>query len=624
MLLGQHSRDHLRLLTVVSASVGFAIGLFWKGTWQANLESAQVLAGIVEYPSDNAFYYYHLKLWTLLSQFPAVLLKLGMDERILSLILSGSLGAVSFLGLSLCTFALCRNVALSILSPVFLLALFLGGGPDSPVYPIFLMGTHHTFGVAGRGIALLTLALFGTGRLRGALFLLGLAPAIHPTWGAWCVGVAFISLAWGGFLTHRNLKLYGPWLMAGVAISCCSFFYQLHLARNLPSVSPEEQSLYLKAILDSFDVHRGPVPFFHPGVYLTIFSIFISLLMLSCYRKDFDVYGSFLLRAMVVTGTLSLVGIALTWFPNKLPEILVKCMPGRFINLSVLASSALILGLMGRYWHVPFVRTLTALHLLYAPFNWFIVPHLTENKYGWRLEHWREFVLVGVGLLGLQIMHTVFSKGGREDHSGGNEARSGMRLNSGLYAVLVLMLIALGLLPLLQKSPNNPLFTPSRSDALIAASKGEGILITAAGMELMQLRTRRPLMLNIASLDQVSIFPASGALANPALKGVYGIDLLGATEASLKKVNTLWESRALSEWQDIREKFGATDVLVWSDYRLQLPRTASDDRFALYHIPESIGGASDVLRLTATPTPSIFLRPPDMSAALGGVLEERE
>ena len=113
-------------------------------------------------------------------------------------------------------------------------------------------------------------------------------------------------------------------------------------------------------------------------------------------------------------------------------------------------------------------------------------------------------------------------------------------------------------------------------------------------------------------------------LANPALKSVYGVDLLGATETSLEKVNTLWESRALSEWQDIRNEFGATDVLVWSENRLQLPQIASDDQFALYHIPASIGGVSEVLRSTATPKPSIFLRPLNMSAALGGVPEDHE
>ena len=136
MLLGQQSSGNLRLLTAISGCIGFALGLFWMATWHVNIETAQALSGTVQYPPENAFYYYHLKLWTLLTQVPALLLKLGADERILSLIMSGSLGAVSFVALSLCTFALCRNLALSILSPVFLLALFLGGGPDSPVYPI--------------------------------------------------------------------------------------------------------------------------------------------------------------------------------------------------------------------------------------------------------------------------------------------------------------------------------------------------------------------------------------------------------------------------------------------------------------------------------------------------------
>ena len=126
MLLGQQSSGNLRLLIAISGCLGFAIGLFWKATWHVNIETAQVLSATVQYPPENAFYYYHLKLWTLLTQVPAVLLKLGANERILSLVMSGSLGAISFVALSLCTFALCRNVTLSLLSPVWTLALFLG------------------------------------------------------------------------------------------------------------------------------------------------------------------------------------------------------------------------------------------------------------------------------------------------------------------------------------------------------------------------------------------------------------------------------------------------------------------------------------------------------------------
>ena len=427
------------------------------------------------------------------------------------------------------------------------------------------------------------------------------------------MGVAFISLAWGGFLTLRNLKLYGPWLVAGVAIASCSFFYQLHIARNLPSVSPEEQSQYFRAILGSFDVHRGSAPLFHPGVYLTIFSVFISLLMLSCYRKDFDMYGCFLLRAMVVSGALSLVGVALTWFPNKVPEILLICMPGRFINLSILASSALILGLMGRYWHLPLVRALIFFHLLYVPFNWFIVPFFTNDKYGWRLEHWREIVVVGTLLLALRIAKTIASKGLIKPHYNRYEARSGSRFNLELGAALVLMLIGLSWLPLLDKSHHLSPFHPQRSDVLSAASNGRGILITAPGMELVQLRTRRPLLLNIASLDQISYFPASGALANPALKSVYGVDLLTTTPITLMKTDALWESRTLTEWQALRRDFGATDVLVSSDNELQLPHTVRDEQFALYHIPASTEQDTAVRQLAALSTPWVLVEPPDTS-----------
>ena len=51
------------------------------------VETAQVVAGLVKYPSGNPFYVYHTKLWTVVHQICAVLLRAGVSEIAVSKLL---------------------------------------------------------------------------------------------------------------------------------------------------------------------------------------------------------------------------------------------------------------------------------------------------------------------------------------------------------------------------------------------------------------------------------------------------------------------------------------------------------------------------------------------------------
>ena len=68
------------LVLAVSGLFGFRIGLVGFPTWHICVETAQVVAGLVRYPAENPFYIYHTKLWSLVIQICAVLLKAGLSE----------------------------------------------------------------------------------------------------------------------------------------------------------------------------------------------------------------------------------------------------------------------------------------------------------------------------------------------------------------------------------------------------------------------------------------------------------------------------------------------------------------------------------------------------------------
>ena len=136
-----------RLALVVSGSLGFFLGAVRFPTWQVAVETAQVLAGRVGYPDGNPFYIYHTKLWTILHQAGALMLRAGMSEIALSKVISGVLGMLSFQAIAMTIFALTRRTWLAIGATVVIFLTAASEGWD--VYPVALMGTSDTYGVLG-------------------------------------------------------------------------------------------------------------------------------------------------------------------------------------------------------------------------------------------------------------------------------------------------------------------------------------------------------------------------------------------------------------------------------------------------------------------------------------------
>lgn len=578
-----HGRVAAPLLA--SSGLGFAFGAGLFATWQIAVESAQALAGTVSYPVGNAFYQYHLKAWTILHQLLAPWLAIGLSERAVSIFVSGMLGALSFAALTLCTFTLCRHVLLSILSPILVLAIFGVNEYYGVIYPIFMMGTVHAYGVAGRGMALGLLAAYALGYRRTAFLLLGLAPAVHATWGLWTLGVTLIVLAWERRLTVAFLKAHGPWFAAGVALSAISFGYQTYISRDLPRIDPALQAAHLEAFFTHWDFHRRPVNFGAPGIFLTMLSLALSTLWLSAFRKHASPAAATMCRILVVAAIAGLAGCALTRLPGALPDLLNMAMPGRFVNFSIFALPALLLGLLGCYLDKLAAKALVTLHILYAFWVWVFMTFLASDRFGWRLDHWKEFFLCAIAVV---LLAGIPSRLPRFPEF---NARLERLLNPALAMATVALLAGIAAL---NRHEDMPLFASEPDKVLEAAAAGDGMLITTGAMDLIQLRTRRPILLNVGALDQVSQAPSSIAEMAHVLDRVYGIDIFDPPQdirtshhASLLPDSSreLWESRSLEEWQAIAREFDAWDVLTYSDWKLQLPERLVNKEFRLYEIP---------------------------------------
>ena len=235
--LRRNQTAQVAAVLVVSGIGGFHAGMVTFPDWQVAVETAQVVAGIVRYPVDNPFYLYHLKLWTVLHQVCALLLQAGISEIALSKIVSGVLGMVSFQAIALIVYALSRDALLAIGS-VFLIA-FTRTAEFGVNYPIYLVGSPHTYGVIGLSLIALIAGLAGAGWYRAAGLLLGIAPAVHPSLGAWFALTMGVAAVWHARRDGSEIRPAIKFVVLGGAITAISLLVQLAQTRGIPPIEPQ-------------------------------------------------------------------------------------------------------------------------------------------------------------------------------------------------------------------------------------------------------------------------------------------------------------------------------------------------------------------------------------------------
>src|SRR5687767_7901187 len=320
--------------------------------WQVAVETAQVVAGLVAYPPDNIFYIYHTKLWTALHQILAPPLRAGVTEITLSLIVSGVQGMLTFQALALFVYALSRDVLLAVGAAA--LIFFTRIADHGTIYPLFLLGTQHTYGVIGLSTGVLVMALLGAGWYRTGAFLLGVAPCIHPALGSWAglaVGVAVLS---DFRKLSAELRPALPWFLAGCGVTLVSLVIHFGLAPATPAgmtrLPPEDLATFIRL----WDGHRAAVDVWGNGVRLNVASGIVAVAWLAMVRLKPDTTVMFpssaqlLLRITAASSLLALIMIPISWIPpDRLPSALLVLMPGRYLNYGAFTFVAMIVGLLG-------------------------------------------------------------------------------------------------------------------------------------------------------------------------------------------------------------------------------------------------------------------------------------
>jgi hypothetical protein len=580
------SRWPVASVLVVSGALGFHVGAGAFADWQVAVETAQVVAGLVDYPAGNPFYVYHTKLWTILHQILAVALAAGLSERALSVLVSGLVGMVSFQALSVIAYAISGDVLVA--AGASALIFFSRVAEVGAIYPIWLVGTTHTYGIIALSHAALAVGFLGCGWYRTGLFLLALGPAVHPSVGAWVALIAGIVFASDFRRLSSELRPALPAFAAGCGVTLTSLAVQLLIIQDVPAVDPSTTDKYLAAFVSFWDMHRQPVDFSGATVRLNAAALVVGLVWLTWHRTTLSRPVQLLLRFVMGTAALSLTVALLSWIPpDRLPAAFLIAMPGRILNLDVLLFVAMVVGFGGhlrRTWPGALLLGLLAATLLIG------------NRSGlWMFEggHQAAFrnlppslrpnatnVVLIVALLQLAIAAFRW------------ERRS--PIVQPAYAATIALLGAAAVLTWNLERPRHFDMSDRKNDVLYQSlSKRDGLLLTGGDLHLVQLRTRRPILLDGGGLDALPYAIEAAPEMERILREVYGVELLSPPEEARYRgtvpsefTRQVWEHYSPEQWDRIAERFGVRQVLTPGDWELKLPVVVRKGALIVYDIPD--------------------------------------
>ena len=631
-----HRATSFREVLALAALIGFGLGLC-APAWHVAVEPAQLLAGTVRYPVTTPFALYETRVWNVWHQLLAPLLAAGLSERALSVLLSGTTTALGFAAIAGFAQALGANRQLALAAPL----LMLLNQPAQPgfSYPIYLLGEGHTYGMAGLSWLALALAALAAERWRLAGFLVGLAPALHVSLGVWlaiAIGLAALP-ALPALRPHWRSFASGAAL--GAALCALSVGVHLLLAPSPPPSDPASAERYLSAFVRLWDAHRVAPDLGARPSFMVWCSALCALVWL---RREPDRLGTgraLALRVLIVCSVVGfVVSIALPQLViEDVPKLLLIAMPTRLANLSSLLGIPLALALIHRFRADPLPRLLLLLGMgllalsFGGPVWWRRIDLWTTGapvvaiagvvalarsapqrsgtalvsagllawlglRAAWRgLAHPAWMGLPGELSLDLALAAFIaawFAFGRRSDDGGGG--RSGRALDLALGAGVAAIALAIAATSAAKAPAVWKKLSDRTNHAVLAqAERGEGLLLVGPGIWMVQLRTRRPLLLDPSALDMLPYVLSVAPAVDEILREVYGIDFFHppgqALEAGMlpdKPVRELFARRTPEQWREIRARFGVSQLLVQAEWKLRLPALASADGYALYALPE--------------------------------------
>jgi len=557
--------------------IGGLAFLLKKAGLQMSVESGQVLAGLIPYPHDNIFFYYHLKAWSLINQISAIFLKIGMNEYSASIAI-GVIGAsISFYSVYLITlyFSKRKNLSFFITLVVIMIQLY----PQSPIYPISFFGSSHNNGEMGLSCFLLTLAFMLNKNKKAFMFMIAILPAVHIVYGAWFALCYLVSI----YVKNRSLRfkvdaLKWPFWM-GFVVTLFSFSWQKIAFNERISTTIVERvgsEGFINYVL-YWGAHRRLLTDYNSVDLLSCLFLSLFFIVYFVYR-NFKNKLEFNELFIVILSVLSFGSVILMQFTNYLPIVVTKVMPGRFINIVIILS---VLYLLVVNTIKLKNRLLFFLYLLFVSFcmsfigrlaNYNIVPLslgitmvvICCSQFHLLRKFFKKDITIGMGPIGLVIFF------------------------------LSIMVFFRSIVNLKSLKNHNVDFSSKIADkVLYDYLYGQKKQILLAGkLGKIQLKTRSPVVIDTGSIDFIPMMPEIQARANKLLKSVYGIDLSSKPRGELpnggipRTHKNLWENRSEKNWKNLGDRYNFEYILTPHSWNLNLRKIMETQSLSLFIVGE--------------------------------------
>lgn len=551
----------------LSALVGFIIGIFWKSDWQWSLEAAQVVAGIISLPANNPMAIFATHLYAPFLIWPQVgLLRLGFSSEYISVLFSGLQSGFSFLSVTALLLVLSKDRVISIVIPIifayFSNSLFAGHS-----YDIFFPTNLNNGGVFAFYTVILAIASLGAGNVMMFMLLLGILPILHPgmAMGVWLGAIGYYIIADQEHRKHfqKNIR----WMLYGFGF----FVATVIIHRLLSGSFFEHATATEKQIVDYFvtfvDGHRRPkllplswgerLGYFEPELML----LFATWLFSSRYKR-FILDGAQIVLKFL--GAMCVIGMVMTilWemYSLSFPNILKTVMYARWLNFDSIMLPLFLVGAMSYQYAWRRIITLCMIFILggMGPnvWRWIFIALICCLEAEINVPNWVKFV--------------------------------NRRIPNWLTGVVALIVSIIVFGAFIQKGVRPAMVhSPSQSALISKISQGEGLYISSyQALPLPQAMTNRGLVFNLYWIDTMTYVPTMADEMETILRDVYGISIFDrGIWPSLDIMRTHWENRTLMQWQAIKAKYNATDVLVPKSWILTLPVVIQSETLTVYHIP---------------------------------------
>ena len=615
------------------------VSVFLRGIrWDDNLEYAQILLGWVDYPEGHPRLRYVHGVFSLQTYLSALVLWLTQSDAVLCafrniLFLMATVVPVYLLGAVLSRRALGGHCAAA-------LALLGAHVAFDNQYPLFIWPGLFSYGHIGLGLALITLAAFAAGRLRTALFLLGLLPAIHLGQLPVLIGTAgiAITLDWAARrrageapanCTSKSMRTL-LWLLPGFAI-CVGLKTYMNATDVIvpldgPYVVAGNENAIWSTYTNHYDAHRMIMP---GNQHLAVaIALLVSTLGFSTERRRNVAFGAWghlwaycLGVAILVWGTMAVHAT----LGNETPFILLSWMPYRLTNHSATLLHPMFAGLLLQRRDAaarnpgPYLLIASFALLLARPW---LAYFLGESLYSRFLAQGEMVAFAMVGFVAAQWYEETCRRFGSRWFFRGSGvllilalanvhqfgacclvlgivsywllrivlARSRTIQSPFVAACIVagcMLAVAEGLFSEWQRYEQLPRPAFDTKVAALLAERGESgeMLVTEPVAWYPQVRLRHPIFLDMDMISHVMYKPELGPAIIAMYRDMYGMRYDIPPSPGLTSWKDVWRDRSREAWVNVARHYQVRYVVSPSDITLQLDEVLADGDYRLYRVP---------------------------------------